>query len=630
MTLLRGAVSRRLIISMIILAVLASAMGLVAYSQVQTLQAVVMETLANADARYIRSRIRVEGLLLSDLTREYALQTDPVEKTRVQTLFDESARRLDELFGQAALKAQPNELDALEQVRTQVRDYVTRARRLMQTYDEEGVYGPLSQAAMTSLAAQRALMLDAVRSLEDAETTRLGQARRQAQATAQLALGIVLAAGSLILILAIIVGVWNVRSIVMPLAAMQRGVEIVAQGRLDHVLEVGRRDEFGALAQAFNKMTGELRQVYASLEERVASRTRELERRSNYLEASAQVSRAAVSILDVDELIHQVVELIRERFDLYYVGLFMVDAAGEWAILRAGTGTGSASQAAAKMLARGHKIQVGAGMIGWSVAHAQARIALEAGEDAVRLATAELPDTRSEAALPLRSRGQVIGALTVQSAQPGAFDDATIAVLQVMADQVAVALDNARLFAEGRAALETTRRIHGDLSRRAWSELLGARPGLGYRSDVYGVTPSQDPPSPEVEQAAREGRTVQVTGDRALLAVPIKVRDDVVGVLDTYKPASSGAWAPEEVSVLEELADRLGMALESARLFEDTQRRAARERLTGEVTARIRETLDMDTVLQTAVREMRTMMDLAQVEIRLGVGPDAGQAEVGP
>ena len=116
--------------------------------------------------------------------------------------------------------------------------------------------------------------------------------------------------------------------------------------------------------------------------------------------------------------------MIRERFGLYYVGLFELDPGGEWAILRAGTG-----EAGSAMLARGHRIRVAEGMIGWSVEHGQSRVALAADEDAVRLATAELPETRSEAALPLRSRGRVRGALTVQHRQPGAFDPDTLAVL---------------------------------------------------------------------------------------------------------------------------------------------------------------------------------------------------------
>ncbi len=344
------------------------------------------------------------------------------------------------------------------------------------------------------------------------------------------------------------------------------------------------------------------------------ARTKDLETRNRQARASAEIGHAATSILESAKLIRQVVNLICERFDLYYVGLFMADDAGEWAVLQAGTG-----EAGQKMLARGHKIKIGSGMIGWSIANAQARIALEAGEDTIRLATAELPETRSEAALPLRSRGKVIGALSVQSAQPSAFDPDTIAMLQTMADQVAVALDNARLFAQSQQALEAARRAYGELSQKAWTELLQARPDMGYRSDESSVTGAGGIWRPEMEQAVQEKRAVQSdhASDQHSLAVPIRLGDNVIGVLDTCKPSQAGMWTPEEIAILEELAGQLGLALESARLYQDTQRRAAREKLTSQATARMRETLDIDLVLQTAARQVGQALGAHEVNIRL-------------
>lgn len=620
MHVLRGAVSRNLVASMAVLAALALVMGLVAYKQVQTIWAVEAEMLVHADMRYLRAKVRIESLQLSDLTREYALQTSEEGKVRTRTQFAESQGRMGELLRQLVKDAHPDEQDMIARVQSAVNSYLDQAEALMAAYDKEGQYGPLSQAAMASLIAQRAPMLDSVTELENSATTRMDDANRSAQETVQAALRWVLGIGGIVLALAVFVSVVNVRNILIPLASIQRGVEAVASGQLDRPLEIHRRDEFGALAQAFNKMTGELRQLYSSLEQRVADRTTELERRSRYLGASTEVSRAVASILDADQLIRQVVELIRKEFDLYYVGLFLVDETGEWVVLRAGTG--AAGQA---MLTRGHRLKVGVGMIGWSVANAQARIALQAEEDAMRLATSELPDTRSEAALPLRSRGKVLGAFTVQSVQPGAFDEAVMAVLQVMADQVAVALDNARLFAESQSALEATRRAFGQVTREAWQALLRAQPDLGYRSDGRNVTSAKDVWRPEMEQAAREGRVVQGNGadqdaEKLPLAVPIKAGSSVIGVLSTHKPGGSGGWTPGEIALLEEIADQLALALDSARLYQDTQRRAMQEKLVGEVTTRVRETLDMETVLQTAVREMQQALGIAEVEVRLDIG----------
>jgi GAF domain-containing protein/HAMP domain-containing protein len=430
---------------------------------------------------------------------------------------------------------------------------------------------------------------------------------------AALALVCVLAAGGISFFIA--------RGIGTPLASLAGTAERIAAGDLERTAEVGRRDEIGALAQAFNSMTSQLRDLIAGLEGRVAARTRDLEQRSRYLEAAAEVAHAASSVLDAEDLMRRVVEFIRERFDLYYVGLFAVDETGEWAVLRAGTG-----EAGRAMLARGHRLAVGAeSMIGWSVANAQARIALDVGQDAVRLATAELPDTRSEAALPLRSRGQVIGALTVQSDRPAAFDQDAIVVLQTMADQVAVALDNARLFAESQATLETVRRAYGELTREAWGRLLRSRSDLGYRSTERGLAATDRELEPAIETAVRLGETIQGDGsggaERRTLTVPVKVRGTVVAVLDTYKPVGGDDWTSQEVELLETLADQLAVALESARLYEDAQRRAVRERMTREITERMRRSADVEEIIQTALDELSSVIGTSHTFVRLRTTP---------
>ncbi|MBU0702961.1 MAG: GAF domain-containing protein, partial [Chloroflexi bacterium] len=122
------------------------------------------------------------------------------------------------------------------------------------------------------------------------------------------------------------------------------------------------------------------------------------------------------------------------------------------------------------------------------------------------------------------------------------------------------------------------------------------------------------------EKALQTGKTERGKDGKMSLAMPLKVRDHVIGVIDARKPDGAGEWTPEEVTLLETLGDQLALALESARLYQDTQRRAARERLTSEVTARMRETLDVDTVLQTAISEIGKALDIAKVEVRMGSG----------
>lgn len=435
---------------------------------------------------------------------------------------------------------------------------------------------------------------------------------------------------ALFVLLAVGASLLLTRSIANPLADLADTAAQVAAGDLSRMARVEREDEIGVLAQAFNSMTAQLRDLFAGLEQRISERTRELTRRSQYLEAAAEVGRAASSILDADDLIRQAVELICERFDLYYVALFLVDEANEAAVLQAHAGnTGR------PLPPLGRRLPVGEGsMIGWCIANRQARIALEAKEDTVRLEQLELPDTRSEAALPLRSRGQVLGAISVQHTEPGAFDQDTVVVLQTMADQLAVALDNARLFADREQALASIQRAYGELSREAWAEILRAQPDLGFRSDEHGISPAGATWRPEMEQAMRSGQTVRGNGldgdGKRTLAVPIKVRGQVVGVLDTYKPAEAGDWTQDEITLLESIAEQLDTALESARLYQDTQRRAAREAAIRRVTEEMRRAVDIEAILQNTVSELAKALGAPRAYVRLGTDAESLSGLSGP
>jgi GAF domain-containing protein/HAMP domain-containing protein len=420
---------------------------------------------------------------------------------------------------------------------------------------------------------------------------------------------ILISAGLVIIALAfaIVLGLTTVRQIVQPIQTMATAAQAISTGDLSQQIQITRQDELGVLASAFNSMTTQLQSLIGSLEQRVADRTRDLEERSRNLEATAQVGRAAASILEGDQLIGQVVELIRERFGLYYVGLFLVDEAHEWAVLRAGTG-----EAGRAMLARSHRIHVGEGMIGWSVASGESRVALEAGADAVRLATSELPETRSEAALPLRSRGEILGALSVQATKPGAFDPETLAVLQTMADQVAAAISNAQLFEQAQEALAAERRAYGEIGREAWVQLLRVRAGQGYRCDDRGVVPVGDGRPAQEQEEARDAASSEL----AELRLPVVTRGQVMGTIEAHK-ADAEEWTEEEVELMRTLGDQLSVALESARLYQDTQRRATQEQIVGEITTRMRESLDMETVLKTATDQIWGALGMSRVEIRL-------------
>lgn len=186
-----------------------------------------------------------------------------------------------------------------------------------------------------------------------------------------------------------------------------------------------------------------------------------LARRNAYLRIASEVAKSYSRILDPDVLMKQAVNLIQEGYGLYYVGLFLVDDTGQHAVLKAGSG-----EAGKKMLAEGHALRLDEpSMVAWCIKNGQARIAQQAQLDEVRHVNPHLPLTRSEVALPLISRGQAIGALTVQDMDENAFTDEDIVALQAMSDQLVIALENARLFEAARNELGERQRAERELQQ---------------------------------------------------------------------------------------------------------------------------------------------------------------------
>jgi len=402
------------------------------------------------------------------------------------------------------------------------------------------------------------------------------------------------------------------RRIVGPIIELTEAATEIAAGDLERTVPVQRSDEIGVLAQAFNSMTARLRALIDTLEQRVAERTRGLQ-------TAAEVARATTSILDPDELLRQVVDLVRERFNLYYVGLFLLDEKREYAVLQAGTG-----EAGQQMLAQGHRLEVGGNsMIGQCTARAEARIALDVGEEAVRFDNPLLPETRSEMALPLRSRGQVIGAVTVQSTEESAFDQAGIAVMQTMADQVAVGIDNAHLFVEAQDALAEMEAIYQRYQRQAWVAYQATRAVTGYQQTDAGMKPLAEEVLPEVQQAVSQRSPIIQSGNGdenpPALVVPVTLAGQPIGALGIQAKGGKRQWSAEDIALAEAISEQFALAAENLRLVDETQRRAARERLTSEITARMRETLDIEMVLKRATNEIGQALGLAALNVRLDV-----------
>ena len=401
-----------------------------------------------------------------------------------------------------------------------------------------------------------------------------------------------------------------VRSITRPVQQLGQAAQALARGEWRHQIPRSSVREVNALGQAFVSMGAELEEIYSGLERRVAERTRELERRATQIATGAEISYAASQMFNPDEMLSRVAGLIRERFGLYYVGVFLVDENGRNAVLRAGTG-----EAGRIMVEGGHKLAVGgASMVGWVCANERARIALDVGQEAVRFANPLLPETRSEMALPLRAREHVLGVLDIQSTLAQAFDEKDITALQGMADQIAVALENARLYQQTQSSLKEVERVNRLLTGGRWETFLRAQPNNFaefHQAEHAPFTP---------EETQRLAQSPHHAIQPGAIRVPLEVRGQVIGALIVEQPAEgSQAADPSALDsrLLEAVATQAAQVMESARLFEESQRLAAREQVMSTATARMRESLDVETVLKTAVQEVRQAMGLPEVIIRL-------------
>lgn len=363
------------------------------------------------------------------------------------------------------------------------------------------------------------------------------------------------------------------------------------------------------LRDAFESLSQEL-------EQRVEERTKMLALRTRYLEAAADVGRAATSIYRLDELLPQVTSFISERFGFYQVGIFILDDTGQFAVLRA-----ASSEGGKQMLARNHRLKVGEqGIVGYVTGTGQARIALDVGEDAVHFDNPELPDTRSEMALPLFYGGRLIGAVDVQSEESNAFSEEDITALKVLADQVSMAINNAILFEELQTSLETERTLYGEISRDAWQEMLRRSDNLGYRFLQGGqqVYPTEAAwPQDMIDAMSRQQLVTPSSAPAPTVALPLKVSDQVIGVLRLQKNEGDGAWTDDEIDFIETISERLSQALEGARLFYETQKQAAQDQLTSTISSQFRQSLDLDSVLKTAAKELSEAFSAKEVIIRM-------------
>ncbi len=419
-------------------------------------------------------------------------------------------------------------------------------------------------------------------------------------------------------------------NIARPISLLTNSANRIASGNLSHRVSIDTAaSEIDELANDFNVMAVSLQGLVDGLESRVAERTadleqrtleleknsREIERRASQLRAVAMVARAISSIQDLQALLPNISTVISKEFNFYHTGIFLVDDAKEYAVLAA-----SNSEGGQRMLKRNHKLKIGeVGIVGFSAATGQARIALDTGEDAVYFDNPDLPATRSEMALPLRVGENIIGILDVQSEQTGAFDEEDIELLSIVADQVSIAIQNARQFQAAQKAAEEAEEVYRRYIRSEWRTLVRETRRLGYRYSKAGIGPLKAPiHSSEAAEAVTTGKTnASKKETRSQIVMPIKLRGEVIGILNVMAD-SERPWDQDEVDITEAVAERVALAVENVRLLESSQSQASRERTISAVTSRIGASVNMRSILQTAVEELGRIIPGSDIVIQLG------------
>lgn len=404
----------------------------------------------------------------------------------------------------------------------------------------------------------------------------------------------------------------------------------ISAGDLTAETRVTSRDEIGVLGNAFNSMTTQLKESIDTLESRVRERTQQISMqnetllyRSRQLQTVADVARGIVSTTDFESLLTSIATLISDRFNYYHVGIFLIDESGENALLRASNSVGGQH-----MLERQHKLKVGqVGIVGYVTGSGQPRIATDVGKDAVFFNNPDLPETKSEMALPLKIEDRVIGALDIQSVVSNAFTEDDTGLFATLADQVSIAINTNQLLSNTENALAEAQNLHRQYLEQEWTRRATEEDLANYKYTSQGLQQTEEA-LPEIRMVLDSNRPVTrsyVPEDKdsepySVLAVPILLRGQAIGVIHLRQNGEQEfVWSENELITVQNVADQVAQTLESARLFEQTIRRADRERRVLEITNKIRSSNEPQRMLEVTLEELKKHLGASQTQIVINV-----------
>ena len=355
------------------------------------------------------------------------------------------------------------------------------------------------------------------------------------------------------------------------------------------------RSEFKVITDRFNSNQQLLIRDRDELEQKVEDRTSILKKKTNQLQAASYIARQTADVQDLSVLLDMVTNLVTDQFGFYHTGIFLINNTGDEVVLQA-----ASSEGGRRMIERGHSLAIGKqGMVGYVALEKKPHIALDVGTDAVFFNNPDLPMTRSELSLPLLIRNKVLGVLDIQSNQPQAFSTEDIDVLQTLADQVAIAIENARLLDESQATLTQLEALTNIRTREAWNQKLTGK-GRVFTYTPLGLRAEKIPATSENQ-----------------LTIPLTLRGNKIGNITVARKSDSPLSKSDE-ELIEEVASQAGLAIDNIRLLEEATQRARQEQVVGKLAGRFSQSLDVDALLQTAVRELSQLPDVSEISIFIG------------
>ena len=341
--------------------------------------------------------------------------------------------------------------------------------------------------------------------------------------------------------IAAVIAVGLAQILVAPISRLTSTAQEIAAGDLEIQAEVTTEDEVGVLATAFNEMTGQIRNLLGSLEDRIIARTRDLE-------LAAEVGQRLSLVNETETMLLQAVDIIGERFDLYYTQVYLADPTGRSLILRAGTG-----EVGQTLLQRGHRLALDLGSLnGIAATERRTVIVTDTETSTIHRPNPLLPDTQSEMAVPLLVGGRVVGVLDMQSTQPGALSQENRAAFEALAGSLAISIANAELFEQ----VETTRAAVEEQAHRqtraGWQDFLNAiehSERFAYTYDRESVSPLHEAISDSVE---------------ASLTAPIQVAGSAVGKLHFERDRD---WTQDDQAIIQSVSRQVAQQIENLRLL---------------------------------------------------------------